>query len=188
MASRPMTSAVLAALIASAKRPVLFYYGEFASGAVYAWTGLGPRVWNGETWLGTGGLIQLGSVPETTDVMAQQVVITVSGIDPETLALVLNEGGHNLAGKVWLGFLDDSGAVVADPLLLHAGLLDITEITENVAGPTIQLTYQNRLADFERPRLYNYTSADQQRISPGDTGFDFAPAAQEFNGSWGTPP
>lgn len=183
--ARPLSDAVIAALDNDVKRLALFMHGEFRSADVFFWTGIGNKSWAGHTWVGKGGLIDVSVVPESTEVMAAQVVLTVSGITPATIATVLQEGGHDLTGDLWLAFLDASDAVIADPILLDRGLLDQCQIIEKVDGPVVQLIYQNRLADLERPRLLNYTDADQQRLHPGDLGFEFVASVQEWTGRWG---
>lgn len=190
--ARPITTAMAAQLVAAAKSVALFMQAQFASGTIYLWTGLGTKVWNGQTWSGMGSAgsgpgmlsVQLGG--ESVAIASAQTIFTLSGINPALLSLVLTEGGHNLTGTMWFACLDGSGNVIGDPLPVDSGLLDQIEIVETVLGPAIKFTYQNRLADLERPRLRYYTDTDQQELSPGDLGFQFVPQVQEWTGTWGT--
>ncbi len=185
--ARPVTADMVAALVAAAKRPALFYQGNFVSGTVNAWSGLGDFVWNGITWKGLGQLAGVQSVGETTDIAASGVVFTLAGVPSDLLALLLAETAHGLTGALWLGFLDDTGALIASPMQLFAGQMDVPQIVESIAGPQIQISYENRLIDLQRPRLQYYTTADQQANFPDDLGFAFVPAAQEWMGTWGGP-
>jgi hypothetical protein len=50
---------------------------------------------------------------------------------------------------------------------------------------TITLTIQNRLADWERPRLRRYTDEDQQSVYDGDLGLQFVAQMAEKTIYWG---
>jgi hypothetical protein len=58
------------------------------------------------------------------------------------------------------------------------------------AAVTVRL--ENRMADWERPRVRRYTDEDQQRAYPGDLGFQFLTATVDkdivWPGSNWTPP
>ena len=55
--SRDLTVAFAAALAEPQLRPVLFFEGQFASGWVRIWSGLGEVSWNGQIWSGAGSLV-----------------------------------------------------------------------------------------------------------------------------------
>jgi len=183
--SRNLTPAVIAQLAASSKKLAILMHGQFKSADAYFWTGIGTLDWNGHTWLGSGALIDISVVPETTEIMASQIMITLSGIDSSLLALMLQEGGHNFTGDLWLAFFDGNDQLIDDPIQIDRGLYDYSELVEKADGSVLQIFYQNQLADLERPRLLNYTDADQQRLSPGDRGFEFVPKVQDWSGRWG---
>jgi hypothetical protein len=46
MASRDLAAAQLAMITAAAKRPVLFFEGEFSGGTLRLWSGVGTISWN----------------------------------------------------------------------------------------------------------------------------------------------
>ena len=58
--NRNATAAFVAALSDQDLRPVIFFEGEFASGWVRLWSGLGDVSWNGRTWSGAGSLLGIG--------------------------------------------------------------------------------------------------------------------------------
>jgi hypothetical protein len=51
-----------------------------------------------------------------------------------------------------------------------------------MASVTVRL--ENRLADWERPRLRRYTDEDQQRAHPGDKGFEFVTSTVDKDIVW----
>lgn len=214
---RTMTPAQLVQLLAQSNTPVLLFEGEFASGTVRLWTGIGDLDWNGDIWTGLGSILTVQTVPETQQIVSQAVVLTLSGVPPENVSLVLSEVNHGQFGRLWLGFLapvqtegpgalgdgalGDAGlgagaisagdapgvapALVADPTPVFGGEIDAPAIVETAAGPTIQVSYQDRMVDLDRPRLHYYTSSDQQAFYQTDQGFSFVPNIQEWDGVWG---
>lgn len=49
----------------------------------------------------------------------------------------------------------------------------------------IELMYEDRLVDLERPRERRYTHEDQQIRLVGDKGFDQVPELQDAQDTWG---
>ena len=87
---------------------------------------------------------------------------------------------------MWLAFFDASGALIADPVQVFSGRVDVMQITDAGETADIKLTAENRLVDFERPQETRYyTDQDQQREYPGDKGFEFVTAIQEAVIVWG---
>ena len=68
--SRDLTPDFAAALADRDLRPVIFFEGEFASGTVRLWSGLGEIGWAGQSWSGAGALLGLGAIEETSEVVA----------------------------------------------------------------------------------------------------------------------
>ena len=79
--SRDLTAAFASALADQTLRPVIFFEGQFASGWVRIWSGLGEVSWNGETWAGAGSLLGLGSLDETGEVVAGGTAVSGLSMD-----------------------------------------------------------------------------------------------------------
>lgn len=178
---RDVTPAVLAALQAGTVRPVVFFEGQFHNDTVRTWTGERDVDWNGHTWLGRGGFISFGPVEETTGPESTGTSVTLSGVPIEYVTLALSENGarQGQPGKMWLGFLDETGAIIADPSEYFRGRLDVPEIDDAGSSCTITITYESLLVDLMRPRAWRYTDRDQRRIDPDDRGFRFVASIQE---------
>src|SRR6185369_16773102 len=86
---------------------------QFADQTLYVWTGVGPLVWNGNTYQGVGDFGELSAIGETSTVEAQGITLGLSGIDPTLLRESMYEINH--AGKAWvrLAFFGPAGNVVA---------------------------------------------------------------------------
>src|SRR3546814_10063587 len=86
---------------------------------------------------------------------------------------------QGLPAKLWLGAMDSSGSVIADPYLVFEGLTDVAEIDEGGETATISISADNRLIDLERPRTRRYTQEAQQIDDATDLGFEFVPSLQD---------
>src|SRR5580704_16235080 len=100
---RAMSTAMLAAFSGTELQPAVFLSATFNSGPVYLWTGYGPIVWNGLTWLGIGTLGSIGMVDEGSTVEAKGIALQLSGFDPVALANVLGEFALGQPVQVYLG-------------------------------------------------------------------------------------
>lgn len=178
--TRDLTPATLAAMREPQTRPVVFFEGDFPSGAVRLWSGLNNVTWDGKEWRGgIGGLFGIGAVEETTGAEAVGTSVSLSGIPLEFVTMSIDEARQGAPGKLWLGFLDDAGAVIADPVRIFTGRLDVPQIADDGASCTITITYENVLIDLQRPRAWRYTDGDQQRLAGDDRGFEFVAGMQE---------
>jgi hypothetical protein len=193
---RAMTTDVIAQLQAGTVYPALFCSAQFLDGTIYVWSGYGTFSWNGQTWIGLGKFGGISAIPEGTGTdttglpgtVSHGITLTLSGVPNDLLSEALNQCQQGLPVSLWLGFLTPQGAIIADPVLLWAGRSDVPTIKEGPETSTIELTVENSLIDLERARERHYTDADQQLFYPGDTGFQYVPAVQAWNGAWGKAP
>jgi hypothetical protein len=90
-----------------------------------------------------------------------------------------------LPGKVWIGFFDSAGALIADPYLAFQGRFDVPDILDAGEQATISARYESRLADLDRPRERRYTDEDQSLDYPTDPGFEFVTRLPDKQVIWG---
>lgn len=171
--ARELTAGMQAEVQAASLRPVVFYEGEFASGTLRLWSGLGTKSWNGQSWLGAGNLLGVSEISETADIRAVAFTVSLSGDVSALISLALAEARLGKPGKVWFGTLDAAGAVTTDPYLAFSGRLDVPTIDDAGAACTIAIRYESRLADLQRPRERRWTHEDQQIDYPGDMFFEY---------------
>lgn len=167
-------------------RPILLAEFDFASGASRAWSGLGTLAWDGKDWVGLGTFGEVSAIEETMELRATGAAFRLSGVPSELVATAMGEPIQGRTARLWLGFLDDTLALIEDPVLLFDGRMDTIEITDGGEAAVITLFAENRLRDLERPRTRRYTDQDQQAEFPGDRGFEFVPALQEVTINWGS--
>lgn len=182
---RGMTPALEAALIERDVRPALFFEGEFTSGFVRLWTGNADVIWNGQTWTGAGGLIGFSGVDEGDTIVARGVTVSLSGVPPAYVAIAIADAGQGLPGRAWVALHAADGAIIADPVQVFAGRLDVPTISDGAEACTITISYENRLIDLNRPRELRYTHEVQQQLYPGDMGFEYVTSIQDKELQWG---
>lgn len=183
--SRDLSASVQSAIEATQVAPFLLFEGQFATDYVRVWTGYGDLSWNGETWVGVGTLGGVSAVQESAEIQASGVSVTFTGIPSEFISLALQESRQGKSGKVYIGFLDNSNAIIADPYMIFEGKLDIPSIQEEGESASITITYESRLIDLQRPREIRYTNEEQKREYAGDLGCEFVPAMKELTLTWG---
>lgn len=184
--SRGLTAGFIAEATAARCSPCLFFEGEFASATLRLWTGFGDISWNGQTWLGNGYFQDITDGEETSDVQATRIVVHLTGVPEAQVAFALTELLQNKPGKVWFGFIDEDGAVVADPYLMFEGKLDTGELVDTPEGGNLQITYESHAADLERPKANRYTNESQKRFYSDDKGFEFVARLKDLTLQWGT--
>lgn len=183
--SRDISAGVQSAISATEVQPIILFEGSFASGSVYVWSGYGDLTWNSNTYSGVGTLGAISNVSEGSEISARGITVSMSGIPSDLISLVLGDVRQGAVGKVHMGFLNSSGSVIDDPILMFEGKLDVPSIQEGADTSTITLSYESRLIDLQRARESRYTNEDQQRAFAGDLGCEFVASLQEKQITWG---
>lgn len=182
---RNVNSAALAALQSGHVRPFYLVSMQCTTGMLYVWSGVGTITWNGHDWLGLGHFGGISPVTATSEVSAENITLTLSGVDPSMVEIALNEVRQNFPVEVWLGFLDDNGQVITDPVKCFSGHCDVPTVQDSGETCSLSITAENPLVDLERATNRRYTHDDQQLTRVGDKGFTFVAGLQQWNGKWG---
>ena len=183
--ARDLSASVQAALDETQVNPILLFEAEFADGYLRLWTGYGDLSWNGYTWTGAGTMGSISPISETDQVQANGIAVSLSGIPSDYVSLILSDVRQGKIGRVYLGFLDNSGNIIANPYMAFEGRLDIPTLEEAGEGAMITITYESRLIDLNRSREIRFTDEEQKRMYPGDKGLEYVAAMQEVTLNWG---
>ena len=169
---------------AAGAKPIWLTKLQFDSGTTRAWSGRGDITFDGDVYQGIGDLGSIGPIEESVEHKAFGIRLRLSGIPAAMLSIALSEDVQGRTAQVWLGFLDDSYQLVADPVLAFQGRMDTMDpsLGETV---TITLTAESRLIDWDRARVRRYTDADLRDRFPGDKGLEFVSEATEKEIFWG---
>jgi hypothetical protein len=190
--ARSLTAGMITELTAAQLRPFVLVHLDFDTDPIFLWDGYGTLAWNGNDYLGTGNLLAISPSEETAEIRAAGLQMSLSGIPSAMLSIALQEDYQGRACYVRLGALDGTGAIVADPVLVFSGRMDVMTIDEGGESSTVTMSVENRLVDLERPRLRRYTAEDQAIDYPSDVGspterdafFDQVPGLQNREVVW----
>lgn len=133
--------------------------------------------YSGNDYLGVGYFMGFSDIEEAAEVMVSSMTLSLSGIDKTMINLVLNNNYINRVVRIYTAFLDvDSHVLVIDPVLIFEGKMDTPTISEDPDGgtSTVSVSATNSWVDFDRKTGRHANDVEQQRLYPGDRGFEFA--------------
>ncbi len=136
-------------------------------------------------FLGKGNMGSVSTIGEGAGLQAQGVELSLSGIPGSHISAAF-ENAQRRAGKVWVGFLDSSYALVSDPVLVFSGLVDNSAI-ELGETATVTIFLESRLITWERVKIQRYTNESQQQLFAGDKFLEFVNQMVEKELIWGVP-
>jgi hypothetical protein len=197
---RNLSPAFIAQLASTgASMPVVFVELAFADQTLYLFGGVGSitpagpaysplaTFPYGQSFTGLGWLAKVSTIPQTSKVQAQNITLSLSGIPSELVLEAINQVRINGVARVWLGFFNSTGAVIADPVQLFAGALDVPTLTDSGATCTLSITAENPLLLLNESPARNFDDADQQIYTPGDLGMSFVDALGNLTLFWPSP-
>ena len=152
------------------------------------WSGVGPLVWNGNTYAGVGSMGKVGDLSECSESKAQGTSVQLSGIDPAWLGAAMSDIRQGAPAKIWIGAWDGvNGGLLGVPYLWFRGQIDKAPVSINEKTCTVTLNLETRLINHARPNARRYTTADQAANGyPTDSGFDWVPQLNDEALYWGT--
>lgn len=180
----------------------------FDTSTLRFWSGIGEVELDGQTYVGSGQMIQVSSVDEALDISAKGATLTLSGLPSSLLSLALSEPYQGRKCKIYFGIKDNSSQFLQqedDNYILtelgqfidtsippaqvmaeiFSGYIDQMNIDEGPETSSIAVYVESRLIDLQRPRERRYTSESQKSKFPNDRGFDFVEDLQMKKFQWG---
>lgn len=169
------------------------------------WTGQGSLSYQGNTWVGTGELLNIDAVEETTEMSAKGATITLSGVPSDVISLALSEPYQGRKCNIYFGmfsygtlltqsnvfilqqdgskiYLNESKTSLTE---VFTGYMDQMIIDEGAEASSITLTVENKLIILERPSATRFTAEYQKFKYPNDKGLDFIEDMQTKEIVWG---
>tara|TARA_R110000824_G_scaffold370354_1_gene559937 strand:+ start:510 stop:1118 length:609 start_codon:yes stop_codon:yes gene_type:complete len=182
---------MLAVTTADVVRPIYLVRMVFDSSEspneLNLWSGIGDLTYDGEIYGGVGDLLGISEIKETSDISATGINVTLNGVKTSLIALAKSHEYQGRPLTVSLGAFDDSGDLIANPVIVFSGFMDTMIIAENGEYSTISIAVENKLIAFERARVRRYTAEDQKIDHPTDKGFEFVTAIVQKEIIWGRP-
>lgn len=151
--------------------PLLLVMLTFRSKTCYVCSAGFNVAWNGQVYLGLGTFGGISAVSEGTEVKADGISLTLSGIDSTIVTECETDIMPLAPAKCWLGLMSQGG-MIGVPYCFFSGVVDSPTITTTRDTASITLKLESRMALLNRPSQRRYTSADQHANGyPDDTGF-----------------
>lgn len=183
--SRSLTSSMQTAVTADLVRPIILVECAFDSGDLNLWNGIGTLTVSSTDYVGAGTLLAIGEIAESSELQANGLTVTLSGITDPLLSKARDEDYQGRELKVKLGAMDSSNGVISSPVTVFSGFMDTMVINDSAETATIQIAVENRLIEFERTRIRRYTAEDQKIDYPNDKGLEFVAELAEKEIIWG---
>lgn len=183
--SRGITVGMETQVTAAQLRPFFLVKLAFDTADVNLWTGLGELSFDGDTYQGAGDMLGISHAEETQEVEAQGMQFTLTGVATTLIALAMDEDYQERPAYLWIGCFDTDGTIVADPIPLFVGRMDVMTLEDDGETATIVLTAEHRLIDLNRAYERNFTLDEHQDIYDGDMFFEFVPFVQDAEIPWG---
>lgn len=171
--AREITSGFAEKLDSRMLKPVLLMKGEFASGTLRFFTGLGVIMFNGEQYNGSGTLVKMTRTEETQALKANNVTFQLNGISSEILSVVLNDDSQGRPVTAWLGLLDDDYVLRTDFYQTFRGYIDVPSFEDTGETCTVSIACESEIINFLEAEERKFTAEDQKRDYPDDKGLDF---------------
>lgn len=182
---RTIDPAMKAALAAGVIVPAFLADLTFVTGTQYVWSGVGPLLWNGNTYQGVGSLGSIGTITEGTSVQANGTTVTLSGIDATLYGDCMEDIQLGASAKLRFALLSQ-GAIIGMPQLIFSGQVDQPTVSEGGDTISITLALETRMMNLQRPRMVRYTSADQRLKYPTDNSMQYIEQLNDIALIWGT--
>ena len=124
--------------------------------------------YDGHVWTSLRGLGSIDPIGESSEEIPG-LNFTLTGVPTASIAHAQQEAYRGRKATVLWVFLDGDVFKV-DPAVWQ-GRMDIPIITRSQQTCTIQVTAENNMIDWQRPRGLLFNHADQQRVHAGDNFF-----------------
>lgn len=182
---REMTTDFKNAALASVVYPAFLTEADFDSGSIGLWNGIGTLSVGGVDYMGSGTLLQIDPAQETGEIEAGNATFRMSGIQESDISIALTEDYQGRPCRMLMGLFTAAGTLIADPIRLFTGRMDVMNFRDDPADPSITMTAENDLIRLNRSKPRRRTHEDQQIDHPGDMFFSHVNAMQHKDILWG---
>ena len=171
-------------------RPVLFLFLDLDGGDVTVNSSDQDIAWDydgdssDETFTGVGQFGSVSVINESADLKASGIQCMLSGIPTTHISNALSESYSGRTAKLYLGFLNASRVLVADPMVIFAGRIDAMDIQIGKTA-SVSVSIESKLVDWERARIRRYTNEDQRNLYSTDEFCEFVVQTVEKELVWG---
>lgn len=158
-----------------------------------------PITVSGITFANLGMLLSLGDIPQDIKSTSDDITISLTGIDPANIALILSSNIKGSTVEIWRGFLDSNNQIITSPTTQffkrYTGIINSVGISEDfnqearsrVATCTIACTSMRKVLENRVAGLRTNTKS-WQFYYPGDTSMNRVASISNQYFDFGSPP
>lgn len=159
---------------------------DLDEGSQGLWNGTYPVEVDSVTYAPTAGNMVLDALDASSALDADQLKITVSGLQSAVTSILDGVAWHQRPVTVYLAFLSDAGAIIHS-VARFSGFLDSIAIQDSKDGlATIEALIESNNRELNRSSGRVRSDADQRGVSSGDGFFKYATAANtDTQIAWG---
>ena len=171
-------------------RPVLFLFLDLDGGDVTVNSSDQDIAWDfdgdssDETFTGVGQFGSVSVINESADMKATGIQTILTGVPTTHISNALSEDYSFRIAKLYIGFLNASRVLVADPIVIFAGRIDTMDIQIGKTA-SVSVSIESKLVDWERARIRRYTNEDQRNLYSTDEFCEFVVQTVEKELVWG---
>lgn len=184
MSRDTFSAPLLAALAADHTRARYFAELEFDGGTERLWTGLGSITTLSNTWQGVGSLASIEGLEEGIELSPYALKLGLSRLDSSFASLAIDEQYHNRAVRLYLGAIDDAGALITPGLVFSGEMIEVQATVAAEDGDVVVLTCENELARLDRTANLRYTDTQLQADHSGDLGLQYLAQIADHQAEW----
>jgi hypothetical protein len=158
-----------------------------------------PITVSGITFSNLGMLLQLGDIPQDIKSTSDDITISLTGIDPTNVGLILSSNIKGSTVEIWRGFLDSNNQIITSPstqfFKRYTGIINSVGISEDfndqartrVATCTISCTSMRKVLENRIAGLRT-NQKSWQFFYPSDTSMNRVAAISNQYFDFGAPP
>jgi hypothetical protein len=158
-----------------------------------------PITVSGITFSNLGMLLSLGDIPQDIKSTSDDITISLTGIDPANIALILSSNIKGSLVEIWRGFLDSNNQIITTPTTQffkrYTGIINSVGISEDfndqvrsrVATCTIACTSMRKVLE-NRVAGLRTNQKSWQFFYPSDTSMNRVAAISNQYFDFGAPP
>lgn len=158
-----------------------------------------PITVSGITFSNLGMLLQLGDIPQDIKSTSDDITISLTGIDPTNVGLILSSNIKGSTVEIWRGFLDSNNQIITTPstqfFKRYTGIINSVGISEDfndqartrVATCTISCTSMRKVLENRIAGLRT-NQKSWQFFYAGDTSMNRVAAISNQYFDFGAPP
>ncbi len=140
--------------------------------------------WNGHTWLGNSWLRPSISLGESVELRTRGASVKLAGIDPTALSATLQSFNHSKTGTIYLATFSEAW-LLNDVFELFHGYFDSADVRDSGVSSEILLHYETEFIRGNDASEFRMTHFSQNERYPGDFGFQYVSAVEDWSGFWG---